>query len=358
MDTYHIPQQRYKNNINYLFDLLPEKEYKIVETMRKNADSLGDITDITRGFRPPPDDLLYDKNESNLKPLITGCEMTGAYKIGTPEKFIDYKPENIYESKPKYVFEEPKIMVRDIGLSASAYYDDSGLYCLKTIYLLRNLKRNDISLKHLTCFLNSKSTDFFFRANFWSSHIGGGYLRFRKQFLDQLPIPCKIDKKRVRLMLSMMESLEERYVLEKRILSFSGDYLSDQELSKIIFQSKVVQNNIKPRIQSTHDKMYCIFVNGGTKEDNILVDTKEKAEFVRLALKGKSVKKNETIEILVPRSNSDVKRILKEYEADKKKLEEMSTVEELEEKINQIVYDLYGMDEEDIEVVEEFLGKF
>lgn len=36
----------------------------------------------------------------------------------------------------------------------------------------------------------------------------------------------------------------------------------------------------------------------------------------------------------------------------------MPNVEELEEEINEIVYDLYGLDEEDVEVIEDFLEKF
>jgi seryl-tRNA synthetase len=79
---------------------------------------------------------------------------------------------------------------------------------------------------------------------------------------------------------------------------------------------------------------------------------------VKLALEGDSADKGEKIEILVPRSNSDVKEILQEYEEDKEKLEDMPSVEELEEEINELVYGLYDLDDEEIKVIEDFLEKF
>ena len=47
------------------------------------------------------------------------------------------------------------------------------------------------------------------------------------------------------------------------------------------------------------------------------------------------------------------------YEKDKKKLEKIASKKDLEAKLNQLVYDLYELnDERDIEVVTNFLFKF
>jgi len=75
-------------------------------------------------------------------------------------------------------------------------------------------------------------------------------------------------------------------------------------------------------------------------------------------LEGDSANKGDEIETLVLRNNSDVEKVLQEYEDDKEKLGEMPSVEELEEEINELVYDLYGLDEDEIEVIEDFLKKF
>jgi len=358
MNIYNVPQKRYQSNEDYLFDLLPKREYKIIDKMKNNADRLGDITDITRGFRPPSEELLFEREEKDKEPMITGEEMTGSYTIDKPKQFLKYEPEKIHESKDREIFEEEKIMVRDIGLSASAYHDESGMYCLKTIYIIRKLKRTDISLKHLTGFLNSKTTDFFFRANFWSSHIGGGYLRFRKQYLVQLPIPNEISRNQADSLIDKIETIENIHEVKKKRNGFPEDYLSNQEITVKTFKMNYHHNNMDPVLQETNDGMYGVIIGKRKKEEPILVDNKEKAKFVKLALEGDSVKKNDKIEVLVPKSNSDVKKILQEYEKDKEKLEEMPTIEELEEEINEIVYELYGLDKEDIEVIEKFLQKF
>ena len=75
-------------------------------------------------------------------------------------------------------------------------------------------------------------------------------------------------------------------------------------------------------------------------------------------MEGDSANKGDEIETLVLRNNSDVEKVLQEYEDDKEKLGEMPSVEELEEEINELVYDLYGLDEDEIEVIEDFLKKF
>jgi len=64
------------------------------------------------------------------------------------------------------------------------------------------------------------------------------------------------------------------------------------------------------------------------------------------------------VEVLVPKANSVVTEILEEYEADREQLEDMQSVEELEEEINEIVYELYDLDAEEVQVIEDFLEKF
>lgn len=357
MDCYFVPQSRYLDNQDFLFDLLPEDKFKIIEKLNRDSIELGEITDITRGFRPPPEHLKFKTNSRDREPYIRGEEMKGPYEIQEPNKFVEYHQKEIAESKPPEVFEKPKIMVRDIGLSASSYYDEEGVYCLKTIYLIRNLKHEHWSLKLLTGLLNSKVIDFFFRAKFWSSHIGGGYLRFRKQYLRQIPIPVNPDKLNLEKLEQVIKEIKRVLEKKRKIRNFPN-LSSGREVSKKIVTFKAGHLNVSPSIQKTQDGMHGVVIGKRKKEDPILVDTEEKALFIKKALEGKSVRKGEKIEILVPRSNEVVKEILEEYRNDKEKLKEMPTVEELEGEINEIVYDLYDLNEEDIEVIEDFLEKF
>lgn len=48
---------------------------------------------------------------------------------------------------------------------------------------------NQYTLKYFLAILNSKLLYKYFLLKFSIMHISGGYLRFRKQFVEQLPIP-------------------------------------------------------------------------------------------------------------------------------------------------------------------------
>jgi len=191
--SYIIPQIRFYNDNYLLFDIHSQEESKIIEKIEKSSIMIKEECLITRGFRPPPDNLIFSKEKAqkmkrNLRKFIRGDELIAPFRVRWKGYYIHYDKDKIFESKPEHIFEQPKIMIRDIGLHASAYYDEEGFYCLKTIYLILKKPNSSIDLKFLTGVLNSKLIEFYFKTKFWAAHIGSGYLRFRKQYLERLPI--------------------------------------------------------------------------------------------------------------------------------------------------------------------------
>jgi len=191
-----IPQARFETTDRYAFDITLVSP-DIIDKVEVKSFHLGSIFRITRGFRPPPDDLLISKvsfdqlgvqEQGEYRKLVIGKDLVGPYAVDWGGVYIKYEPNRIYEAKPKEVFESPKIMIPDISYHPKAYYDLDGLYCLKTIYLILKEKEIRYDLSYITGILNSKLTDFFFRSRFSAMHMQGGYLRFRKQFIEQLPI--------------------------------------------------------------------------------------------------------------------------------------------------------------------------
>lgn len=78
-------------------------------------------------------------------------------------------------------FEKPKIMLPDISLKCEALIDESGgLYSVNTAYIIPNLTKSDLGI------LNSRLTLFFY-SNL-SQTIRGGYFRFIRQYLAQIPM--------------------------------------------------------------------------------------------------------------------------------------------------------------------------
>jgi adenine-specific DNA-methyltransferase len=96
----------------------------------------------------------------------------GTYKWYEVQDSIDYWQE----------FEKPKILFPDIASILSFTLDPNGNYLANTGYFITT---DNLFLLGV---LNSASIDIFFRS--LTNTIRGGYLRFFKQYLDQLPIPA------------------------------------------------------------------------------------------------------------------------------------------------------------------------
>ncbi|MEO7046738.1 MAG: TaqI-like C-terminal specificity domain-containing protein [Ferruginibacter sp.] len=77
-------------------------------------------------------------------------------------------------------FEKPKIIFPDIAMRMQASYDEDILYCTNTAYIL------PVQDKYLLGILNSNLTQFIYTK--LSTSIRGGYLRFIRQYVEDLPI--------------------------------------------------------------------------------------------------------------------------------------------------------------------------
>ncbi|MCI0454561.1 MAG: Eco57I restriction-modification methylase domain-containing protein, partial [Candidatus Dadabacteria bacterium] len=164
---------------------------EIIKKVERDKEMLGNLCKISRGFRPPPSKLIMIRKDKKadvvgFEKLIVGKDLIGPYSIAWSGNFVKYVPKEIYESKPIEIFKRPKILIRDIGLAFNAYLDYDGFLCLKTIYFLYDFR--NINPNYLISLLNSKIINYYFKAKFSIMHIGGGYLRFRKQYLEPLPI--------------------------------------------------------------------------------------------------------------------------------------------------------------------------
>jgi len=95
----------------------------------------------------------------------------------------------------------------------------------------------------------------------------------------------------------------------------------------------------------------------GKKEKPVFVDSTAKPDYVVAALKGTRAKKDEKKQVLIPKSDAIVEEILNNLESDKAQIKSPS-VAELEGKINGLVYTLYGLNEKDVEVIDDFLRGF
>jgi adenine-specific DNA-methyltransferase len=119
--------------------------------------------------------LLQFKDKLEPKPIQHDGDWngrkSGTYKWYEIQDAVDYFDE----------FEKTKVMLPDISLKCEALLDESkGLYSVNTAYIIPELTYSDLGI------LNSKLILFFY-SNL-SQTIRGGYYRFIKQYLTQIPM--------------------------------------------------------------------------------------------------------------------------------------------------------------------------
>lgn len=357
---YEVPQKRFKQDEEYLFSVYPDRLSNIVEKIESKSKEFEEICDegIREGDtkRKEEKDVISEEEYKNLsakerekyQKVIRGSDVERFYISWESGKrdFI----RNL-----KDISKQKRILIKDYSSRLITAPEYGKYRCLRTIYCATLSKKYNTSIKEIIGQLNSKLEYFYYLCYFYTSRMGAGNFRFREQFVKRLPVmPVENEK-----LAESVRKIEKRKGLRDKVEKFPKDYLEEvkEKISKqISFEHS--HSSISPEIQQRQDGAYNVIIGKQKKEKPIVVNTEGKARFVKLALEGKSVKKDGKIKVLVPKSNKVVKEILKEYEKDKKKLEEMPSVEELEDEINQIVYDLYGLSEEDVEVIEEFLEKF
>lgn len=281
-------------------------------------------------------------------------------KLESRKGFSKNKPWFSYSApRSLHLVDQKKILVQGFSEQSSVSFDSNGHYMFGPDIYVFQIK--DCYLKFLNtllCILNSNITNFFVK------HVGvihgSGYFKFEDRFLKNLPI--KISHKRYQKECDkLLNQIYEIIEFGRKTASFPLKYNSKLksvggEFSSVAIKFGHKYKSILPEIQKRQDGSYNVILEN--RENIATVDTKEKAKFVTLALEGKSFKKNEKAEILIPKSNTVVKKILEEYENDKKELQGAPSVEELENQLNKIVYKIYGLKEKEIKIVEDFLKKF
>ncbi len=81
-------------------------------------------------------------------------------------------------------FEKEKIVWQEIVRNPSFAYDSRKFYCEATSFFMTGE-----DLKYLIAILNSKPATFFFKKFYAGGGLGEEGFRYKKEFLEQLPIP-------------------------------------------------------------------------------------------------------------------------------------------------------------------------
>jgi len=203
-------------------------------------------------------------------------------------------------------FEKPKIVYPEIATEGRFSFDLTNSYFDMTSFIIGS------DSKELLGILNSKLISFIFKQI--SSEIRGGFLRWKRQYVYKLPIPSNISNDNLESNVDIV--LDKKIELDSIIERFSSYFSSSVNIAKLT-----------KKLESWYDLDFIGFI----KELNKAI---KKAG-------GTSLTKKDEFEWL------------ELFEDNKQKAQELQNqINRTEKEIDAMVYELYGLTDEEIQIVE------
>ena len=265
----------------------------------------------------------YHLNENDSKPMLEEYiieKLPKAYSyIKHFEKEIRGRERNrmdidrdwylyIYPKNLPY-FKNPKIMTREISLGCNMTYDNGGEYYHNTkVYSFIKNKKFDVDEKYYLGIMNSKVMWFFLKNT--GSEYGGGYYVFKTNYLKPFPLP-EISKNSQLIIDFVNQQLKNNKDLQEQ----------SQKFQRII-QRKFELEELPKKLQDWYLLSYSEFIKELSKKK------------VKLSL------------------SQEVEWEDYFMQESKKALEIKATIDVTDKSIDKMVYELYGLTDEEISIVE------
>jgi type I restriction-modification system DNA methylase subunit len=237
-------------------------------------------------------------------------------------------------------FGKPKIMTQEISLGCNMTYDENGtFYHPTTIYSFVKNEKFKVDDKYYLGILNSKVMWFFLKNT--GTELRGGYFRFKTNYLKPFPLP-EISENSQDVINKVNLQLENNKVfqnLNDKFIKYLNSQFNLEKLSK--------------KIQNWHELEFGEFIkelNKAIKANNKL---REKAAIIDLGEKEGELKESTPFEIVPTLTKKDEFEWLDLFEENKQKAQALQAqINQTDAAIDAMVYELYGLTEDEIKIVE------
>ncbi|UHQ96064.1 hypothetical protein [Natrinema halophilum] len=242
------------------------------------------------------------------------------------------------------VLPEPKVLTGDLVQYNKLSFDDAGIMAPHNVsvyaIILPRVDRHSVA-----AVLNSALVEFFHKQHS-RIHQGKAY-RYIEDHTSQWPLIRPSGEERDRLE-TLVEEIIHLKDLQIKVPQFPDPYIAEarESGSEFVNISYTPSSSYQadPSIQPDLSGDPIIELSDGQIDDSIIANDTV-AEYVREALEGRELEANTQVSILVPLDIDVTEDALDEFEADCEELESMD-INEIEAEIDNIVFDLYGIDSE------------
>ncbi len=336
-----ISKEEWKNNSSYNYNIyITPKQLEVLKKMNADSLLLGDIADFTLGITPydkykgHTQELIKEKQfhskekiSDSYKPLISGTNITRYAITENIKEYIKYG-DWLGAPREERFFTEPRIIIRQIvsGNPPRIYagYTDKSLYFTQIGFSIIP-KDGFLSVMSLLSIINSKLMNFFHKYSF---------LDLEKELFQKILIAnCKQFPLKQSFILQDLKELEQ---LSKRIITYNLDL--NLLVDKFSFFTKnTIKINLSKKLQNWQELEFVDFI-------------KELNKAIKGANKERLKEGLQEIAVLSKKDEFDWLDLFKE---NKQKVQELqSQINQTDKEIDSMVYKLYGLTEEEIEIVE------
>jgi type I restriction-modification system DNA methylase subunit len=303
----------------------------------------------------------YDENgnELNIKEFSNSCEYVKQFYDSLSRRILDGKKItewgkqwfSFWRVRNPEVFTKQKILSPRIATNNSFALDLKGEFYL-TDSAVAIVPKN-IDIKYLLGVLNSNLL--FFIVKNTSPFVQGRYYSYTRTYLDNLPIKLPSTPEEKKIANQIIKRVDEILELHKSGIVDINVVVEDEETEKLHQLPKVsfnINDNAKfEKIKSEGNKIYI------TSQDFIEIKDKKIRDFVEAYLNSNNEKlakskdvKNMILNIPVPKSDEVLKELIKKGGADQSQIKEK--IKKLEDEIDELVYQIYGITQSEIKIVE------
>lgn len=335
-----INQERFLNNEGFVFDVeISESILPIIEKVRTDVISVGQIMDVIRGVNP------YDKYtgqsaeviktrayHSNYKkdntfiPELKGKHISTYNYNWDEEHFISYGEWLAAPRQEKY-FTGQRIVFREIlGKTLVSTLIKENFIIDRSLYIARieNEKESSFLIEYILSILNSKLMSFYFRYS--NNEFDTLFPKIRVAEFKRLPIRITNNQTQI-----------EAKVLVDKLLLLKTNITDTVEKFKKYFKHCFSLIKLSRKLENWHD------IDFG----NFIIELK-------IAIKATNKERvKEDLKPIATLTKLNEMEWMDAFETKKKEAQELQTqINQTEKEIDEMVYELYGLTEEEITIIE------
>ncbi|MCF2208108.1 N-6 DNA methylase [Halobacterium salinarum] len=259
-------------------------------------------------------------------------------------------------------FEDPKLIGAEIASEATFMLDEIGSWYFKAAYGVQLKQQYQDRTEVFAGLLNSNALDFYLKH--YTSLKMGGYYKYTTNYLETLPISWA-DEDLTSQIRNAISKITAALDLDSKTDRFPEAYLGDYagELDYVTYEWQTRRYPVDADVQGDVDGNFTVQAGrSDTISDAAMYSDdremrKRRAEYVHAAVDGRNVKSGEEMTIPIPRSDDGVVELLGRLEADREEVRQ-TDIDALEAEIDDAVYDLFDLTDEERAVIERYLDVF